>query len=336
MKRVSLVAYSDSDSDAVDDSPAPPNKKHKLPPLPSHLVVPVPSDDPSKHQGRTRTTPHVDGQWAAYVYVPVAIAALDHRPLRALVRRLLARAKEAVPSLQPLAASERQQLDAGRAVEGDSELHISLSRPIFIRSHQREDVKRAVKSLASAHCPFAASFAALAALTNDEHTRTFLCMEVGAGHLELRALSDALSPLLRALRQKEYYDAPRFHASIAWALLDPPTQPSRPQIHHDDPRSSASPALAPPPSIPPAASTALALSSHTSHTPSASPPQPASDSATPSPPPPPFPTIPRLPPTLVPSLSAEFGNELAARAGVFHVGEVKVRIGKDVFAWPLR
>lgn len=153
MKRAGLVAYSDSDSDAVDDSPAPPNKKHKLPPLPSHLVVPVPTDDPSKHQGRTRTTPHVDGQWAAYVYVPVAIAALDHRPLRALVRRLLARAKEAVPSLQPLAAGERQQPIAGRAVEGDLELHISLSRPIFIRSHQREDVKRAVKSLASAHRP---------------------------------------------------------------------------------------------------------------------------------------------------------------------------------------
>ena len=137
MKRASLVAYSDSDSD-----PAPPIKKHKLPPLPSHLLVPAPTDDPSKHQGRTRATPHVDGQWAAYVYVPVAIAALDHRPLRALVRRVLARAKEAVPSLQQLAAGE-----------GDAELHISLSRPIFIRSHQREDVKRAVKSLASAHRP---------------------------------------------------------------------------------------------------------------------------------------------------------------------------------------
>ena len=31
-----------------------------------------------------------------------------------------------------------------------------------------------------------------------------------------------LSPALQHLRQKIYYDQPRFHASIAWALLDHP------------------------------------------------------------------------------------------------------------------
>ena len=32
---------------------------------------------------------------------------------------------------------------------------------------------------------FVASFAAFSDLTNDERTRTFLCMEIGAGHQEV-------------------------------------------------------------------------------------------------------------------------------------------------------
>jgi hypothetical protein len=32
-------------------------------------------------------------------------------------------------------------------------------------------------------------------------------------------LSDGLTPFLQSIRQKGYYDKPRFHASIAWALL---------------------------------------------------------------------------------------------------------------------
>lgn len=31
------------------------------------------------------------------------------------------------------------------------ELHVSLSRPIYLRAYQREDLKRAVKSLALTH-----------------------------------------------------------------------------------------------------------------------------------------------------------------------------------------
>lgn len=34
-------------------------------------------------------------------------------------------------------------------------------------------------------CRFRASFAMFSELTNDERTRTFLTMEVGAGHLEV-------------------------------------------------------------------------------------------------------------------------------------------------------
>lgn len=37
---------------------------------------------------------------------------------------------------------------------------------------------------------------------------------------QLGALSQALTPALRAIRQGEFYPEPRFHVSIGWALLE--------------------------------------------------------------------------------------------------------------------
>jgi len=88
-----------------------------------------------------------------------------------------------------------------------------------LRAHQREDFKLAIRNTCRQHSPYRASFARLAVLENDEKTRVFLVLEIGAGHSETKALSDALTPHIRALYQEPYYEAPRFHVSIAWALL---------------------------------------------------------------------------------------------------------------------
>ncbi|KAF8517395.1 hypothetical protein BU17DRAFT_91842 [Hysterangium stoloniferum] len=71
---------------------------------------------------------------------------------------------------------------------------------------------------------FLASFATFATFDNDEKTRAFLALEIGAGHSQLRQMTESITPTLRSLYQKEYYTEPRFHASIAWALLDPTSQ----------------------------------------------------------------------------------------------------------------
>jgi hypothetical protein len=39
-------------------------------------------------------------------------------------------------------------------------------------------------------------------------------------YLQLGALSDALTPALRAIKQSEFYPEPKFHVSIGWALLE--------------------------------------------------------------------------------------------------------------------
>ena len=38
--------------------------------------------------------------------------------------------------------------------------------------------------------------------------------------LQLGALTDALTPALRAIKQSEFYPEPKFHVSIGWALLE--------------------------------------------------------------------------------------------------------------------
>jgi len=176
-----------------------------LPVLPSSFLSPAPvSDDPTAHQGRRRLQPHVEGQFAGHVYVSVPLNAKMCKVLHAALNL----AKDKVPEIHSLLGDNAKH-----------PLHISLSRPIYLRAHQREEFKRAIRRLASESTPFTASFACFTSFTNDERTRTFLSLEMGAGHSELQRLSNALTPHLNFLHQKTYYDQPRFHASIAWALL---------------------------------------------------------------------------------------------------------------------
>jgi U6 snRNA phosphodiesterase len=156
MKRTlstTLVSYTDSSSENEQDtepstvvSPSPPpSKKRKLPPLAAHLAPAIPLDDPSKHQGRTRATPHVDGQWAAYVYVPILLRGT----LRSIVERAFVIAKREATTVRVLGGSNPDSED----VADVRELHISLTRPFFLRAHQREEMKRVVRDTAKAHPP---------------------------------------------------------------------------------------------------------------------------------------------------------------------------------------
>lgn len=171
--------------------------------------------------------------------------------------------------------------------------------------------------------------------------------------LQLQALSDALIPILAQYRQKLFYDEPRFHASIAWALLSLPTQP---QDTPHAPGSQGGPSdkdasLTPPPAARDTKSAAVPAASHHEDDENAQNPGPVmslrttrSDTdihansnpnthlrnSTK------FLTIPSLPVSLVGSLQSQYGATLLARhVGVFDVDEVCVRIGKDVSRWRL-
>lgn len=113
----------------------------------SSLVLPTPLDNPALHQGRVRAVPHVEGQYATYVYVPLVLH--RHHPLYALLEGALSSAIPQVPSLHPIGKQEHDDAKSARW-----ELHISLSHPLFLRAHQREEFKRAIMRLASSVAPY--------------------------------------------------------------------------------------------------------------------------------------------------------------------------------------
>lgn len=298
-----LVDYASSDDEVEpiqDKEPAmkePTRKKRKLPLLSAGLTLPQPVDDPRLHQGRVRSVPYVEGQWAAYVYVPVRLS--SRSPLLKLIRESLVTARDVVPTLRSL-------VDVG-GDRNEVELHISLSRPVFLRTHQREDFKRCVKALGGSQKPFAVSFANFGTLDNDERTRGFLALEVGAGHNNLKLLSDGLEPTLRSLRQQAYYESPRFHASVAWALLGPSRESERdPRVSSDDtPQINSTP-------LP-----ELLDATRSGH----------DDSLD-------FPTVPALPAELLARITSVYSTRLTSPTiGTFMADTISVQIGKDISTW---
>lgn len=113
-------------------------------------------DNPALHQGRTRAVPHTEGQWATHVYIPVPISSSQHPKLRALLRRVVKDAQTRVPELHPildLGEEEETAAQSEREAEVEVELHVSLSRPLFLRAHQRDEFRKAVKRIADSTQP---------------------------------------------------------------------------------------------------------------------------------------------------------------------------------------
>ncbi|KAJ4478181.1 hypothetical protein J3R30DRAFT_3702918 [Lentinula aciculospora] len=307
MKRnLALVSYSSSEeeNDLVHASKVPIYKKKKLPSLSSSLIVQTPKDDPTLHQGRIRNTPHVDGQWASHVYVSIKVGRFS--AMYNLVHDALKTAKDLEPALQDFFGVEANK------AEKYIELHVSLSRPIFLRTHQRDDLKREVKSLAERNKSFVISFTTFSVLTNDEENRTFLALDVGSGHRELKSLSDDLLPFLANLRQKEYYANPRFHSSIAWALL----HVASPCPHHTITEPEPHPMTA---ENCPSLVLNVPSSTQASSYPNA------------------FRQIHHLPASLTATLNEQYGSSLSAKScSAFDIDEICAKIGKDVFSWRLK
>ncbi|KAL1927344.1 hypothetical protein VTP01DRAFT_3973 [Rhizomucor pusillus] len=196
-----IAAY-ESDSDSEQEQ----HKESSLPALPSFFSPSsAPKDDPAKHQGRFRTTPHKVNSWATHVYV--------ESPLNEYLDRIIESVTKFSPDIHSLTH--------------DGQAHISLSKCVFLKEHQLDNFADAVrKALPDKHSSFIVSFAQLSVLTNEEQTRSFVTAEIGAGYNELSALVECIDSVMLKFNQPVFYKPPRFHASIAWSLTPLPLEQS--------------------------------------------------------------------------------------------------------------
>ncbi|CAG8023636.1 unnamed protein product [Penicillium nalgiovense] len=250
-----LVHYSDSESDSESTSSLRPSKKPRhstgsgssLPPLPasfhnlyaSSTRVSV-QDNPSLHGGRKRVIPHVEGNWPTHLYLEWYPGKDELSLLADVISQSGNVPDEKAPVVHSLLHS-----DLGAQLP----LHISLSRPVVLRTEQRASFTEALqKAIHDSHVSsFYVQPDSLYWSSNYEKTRWFLVLGVQ------RPSNDGLNRLLKLSNdtlarfgQPPLYTTPPthgqqtsvslrdrssrlsgedfskcFHISLAWCLSEP-------------------------------------------------------------------------------------------------------------------
>ncbi|PWZ02301.1 hypothetical protein BCV70DRAFT_230434 [Testicularia cyperi] len=205
------------------------SKKRRLPALdddfPDRAAVSSSSNDSVDDQACGRSAKKVRGEWLCYCFIEIS---LNDRLTR-FIQRCHHALRSELGTDTPFAALTHGDGPDGTGLTRDnrpgtpnaSHLHISLTRPITVHTHERDDFLAEVKSLlqndAALRERFEIAFSHISHLQNDDKDRDFLVLEVGMGREKLRHLSDVISKgLHRAFRARPYYQEARFHASTGY------------------------------------------------------------------------------------------------------------------------
>ncbi|GAA0157553.1 hypothetical protein LIER_14799 [Lithospermum erythrorhizon] len=233
-----IASYGDnsSDSDSEVYSIPPPttttttslvDSSKPLPPPPLSLLEPpnfTGSLDILRAQSnRIRSFPHVEGNFALHVYIPVYI---PDGGARKELAQFVKRIATVVPLLNVIDfdillsnllkdESKFEQLVLGR------EFHVSLGRTVPIRVHQRDSILSMLRQKLHVQKRYPIDFSNWEVFVNDDHTRTFVSLEViTRGLVEITKQIQVVNEVYRLHNLPEFYKDPRPHISVAWALGD--------------------------------------------------------------------------------------------------------------------
>uniref|UniRef100_A0A0R0LD64 U6 snRNA phosphodiesterase 1 n=1 Tax=Glycine max TaxID=3847 RepID=A0A0R0LD64_SOYBN len=171
---------------------------------------------------RLRSFPHVDGNYALHVYIPIYISSPSKKELVAFLKKISSREPRLnvvdvdVP-LNILCQNDEklEQVTLGR------EFHISLGRTVPIRVHQIDSVVSMLRQKLQIQHQYWIDFNKWEVFVNDDHTRSFLSAEVVQGGLvEITKQIEVVNAIYRLHNLPEFYKDPRPHISLAWALGD--------------------------------------------------------------------------------------------------------------------
>ncbi|RAL03597.1 HVSL domain-containing protein [Aspergillus ibericus CBS 121593] len=230
---MALVQYSESESESETESPQrlvkrprqTSNQPSSLPPLPaafhdlyaSSTRVSV-RDDPSLHGGRKRVIPHVEGNWPTHLYLEWYPSKAELSILRDVIDQINDRLDDSTTQLHSLLHS-----DLGAQLP----LHISLSRPVVLRTEQRqpflEDFQSALRE--SSIPAFDVTTQSLDCVSNYEKTRWFYVLRAD------KPEADSLNRLLRLSNRSlaRFGQPPLYESSQDVAAVLKSKSPAQPQ-----------------------------------------------------------------------------------------------------------
>ncbi|KAH7578459.1 hypothetical protein JRO89_XS01G0384300 [Xanthoceras sorbifolium] len=176
----------------------------------------------SGQPSRVRSFPHVEGNYAVHVYIPVFIPSAPKKEMTQFLKKVSAVAPglHVVDVDVPLNSlykddSKLQQLALGR------EFHISLGRTVPIRVHQIDSIVPMLRQKLQSQRRYWIDFSRWEVFVNDDCTRTFLSIEViTGGLLEITKQIQVVNDVYKLHNLPEFYKDARPHISLAWALGD--------------------------------------------------------------------------------------------------------------------
>ncbi|NXX99786.1 USB1 phosphodiesterase, partial [Centropus bengalensis] len=206
-----LVGYSSSEEEEEEEEGDRGDGAQGTPPV-ARPRLPVPTDlpgapdpdeasgeDSARHGGRVRSFAHERGNWATHVYLPCGV----EEEFLELLELLVSHARTYVSSVAPA-----------------EEFHLSLSQCVVLRYHWIEPFVRTLRErLASFHRFFCVADQ-VKVYTNQNKTRTFIGLEVSAGHMQLLELVSEVDRVLEEFDLPTFYKDPSFHISLAWCVGD--------------------------------------------------------------------------------------------------------------------
>ncbi|KAL9239083.1 hypothetical protein vseg_013435 [Gypsophila vaccaria] len=229
-----IASYGDSSSDDEESSLSSSSSSNPvfqispLPPPPLSLLSPpsslfcTPDTLQMGQSSRVRSFPHVEGNYALHVYIPVHLS----QPARKEAAQFLQKVSFNFPGLHVVDADialENLHAD-GQKVEHIAlgrEFHISLGRTVPIRVHQIDSVVAMLRQKLHSQKRYWIDFSNWEVFVNDDGTRTFLSIEVKTGGLsEIIKQIQAVNEVYRLHNLPEFYTDPRPHISVAWAPGD--------------------------------------------------------------------------------------------------------------------
>ncbi|KAI3778672.1 hypothetical protein L2E82_08055 [Cichorium intybus] len=230
-----IASYGDTSSDSESDSQPPVAASDDNRSLPPSILPPPPIDllNPSNSSGtfdylerntanRIRSFPHIEGNYALHVYIPVFIPPESKKELA----QFLKKATSLVPGLHvvdidvPLTMLLKDEEKLIKAALG-REFHISLGRTVPIRIHQIDSMVSMLRQKLQFQKWYLIDFNKWEVFVNDDQTRTFLSVEnTTRGLTDVTRQIQAVNEVYKLHNLPEFYKDPRPHISIAWAVGD--------------------------------------------------------------------------------------------------------------------